>query len=74
MLIKEVSPHEIASITGSFANVAILIGFFFLYLFGYLLKLVTGDPTGEASWKVVFVFPIFLIGLQTLILIKVFPF
>jgi MFS family permease len=45
-IIKEISPHDISSITGSFANASIIAGLFFLYLFGYLLKLVTGDSTG----------------------------
>jgi MFS family permease len=74
MLIKEISPHDIASISGSFANAAIIAGLFFLYLFGYLLKLATGDPTGGESWRVLFLFPILLIAMQTLILLRVFPF
>lgn len=73
-IIKEISPHDISSITGSFANAAIITGLFFLYLFSYLLKLATGDPTGGSSWKVLFLFPVVTFALQTLILIRVFPF
>jgi MFS family permease len=74
MIIREVSPHEISSITGLFANAFIIVGIFFLYLFGYLLGVVTGNPSGSETWIIIFLFPIVVILLQYLLLTKVYPF
>jgi MFS family permease len=74
MIVKEASPHDMGSITGSFTNLSIIFGLFFVYMFGYLLKLASGDPSGGATWQVLFLFPVLTVALQSIILVKVFPY
>ena len=45
-IIKENSPSEILSITGTFSNLFIIAGLVYLYVFSYILVLITGDITG----------------------------
>lgn len=63
-----------ANITGGFSNLFIIVGLFFLYLFGFVLGVATGDQIGYAYWKIVFLFPILPQLLQIYLLLTTFPY
>lgn len=74
MLIKEISPMEMATLTGALTNLSFFFGYFMTYTFGYLLNVISGDMTGASTWQILFLFPIVIIALQTILIWKVFPY
>lgn len=63
-----------ASITGCCPNLFIIFGIFFVYIFSFVLGLISFDMTGTSTWEIIFLFPIVFISAQTYLLYKVFPF
>lgn len=50
------------------------MGLFILYLIGYVLGSLWGDLSGALTWKMVFLFPIIPIAIQTALLTYIYPF
>lgn len=51
-----------------------VLGVFFGCFFAFILKMVTGDKTGQDFWFYLYGFPEVTIFLQSLILLFVFPY
>jgi SP family sugar:H+ symporter-like MFS transporter len=74
LIIKELAPIEISGTLGSLSQLNVTIGVFLGSFISYVLKKITGDPTGNDFWFISFGIPQITIVLQTVILLFVFPY
>lgn len=74
LIIKELSPTEISGTLGSYAQLNICLGVFTGCILTYILKKVTGDPTCNDFWFIVFGLTEVTIAIQTIVLIFIFPY
>jgi hypothetical protein len=63
-----------SSIIGSFPNLVIILGLFFVYFFSFVLGSISGDMTGGSTWKIIFLFPILVLAVHSYFMWKVYPY
>ena len=74
LIIKETAPTEISGSLGTLTQLSICTGGTTGCLLSYILKQVTKDDTGKDFWFITFSFNTFVLVIQTLMLLFVFPY
>ena len=74
LIVRENSPVEMGSITGSLPNLVIIFGLFFAYFFSFLLGWMSGNMSGESTWQIIFLFPLVVLALHTYLMWRVYPY
>ena len=74
LMIREIAPTEIAGVIGSISQIFMIGGVSFACIFQYVLSQSMDDMECWITWKYVMGFPLFILAVQSLVFLFIFPY